>query len=757
MLGKGKGNTAALGIRWGLTVMVGPLALCLVAADRWRSVRFGRTIVALSEPLPPAPFEDAMRLPRLTAVFALVMSVPLAAFAQQGEIPIEKLMSAPYPAGLSASPSGGLVAWVLNDKGVRNIWVAAPPDYTGRKLTSYTKADGQELGGIAWSKDASTLFYTRGQGPNRAGESPNPTSDPAGAEMALWRVPVAGGTPTRVGPASSLAISPDGKMMAFVRRGAIWTGPVDESKPAAQVATVRGAIGGLAWSPEGGRLLFVSNRGTHAFVGILDLADQAVRWLAPSVDTDASAIWSPDGKQVAFLRAAAAEWHMMFTPERRGEPWSIVVADAYTGKGRTVFRADTGRGSVYREVVGPQLTWAAGDRLVFAWEKTGWTSLYSVPASGGTPTLLTPGAFEVEYVGFTPDLKEVVYNSNQGDIDRRDIWRVSVEGGPTRPVTTGADIEWQPVVTSDGAAIAFLKSGTRKPAHAVIQVGATAPRELAPSTIPADFPMQGMVDPEPVIITSTDGLRIHAQLFLPPGAKPGDGRPAAIFFHGGSRRQMLLGWNYSSYYANAYAMNQHLASKGYVVLSVNYRSGIGYGMEFREALNYGAAGGAEFQDVQAAGLYLAARTEVNPRKIVLWGGSYGGYLTAMGLSRASDLFAAGVDFHGVHDWNVGIATFWPNYNPLEDPERTRLAFSASPMSSVDGWRSPVLVIHGDDDRNVRFVETKTLVEALRARHVEVEQLVFPDEIHGFLRWDRWVEAYKASAEFLDRKLGRNKK
>jgi len=695
-------------------------------------------------------------IPRCIALVAALL-LPSWAIAQQRELPIEQLMSAPYPGGLTTAPSGGLVACVLNDKGVRNIWVAAPPDYRGRKVTSYAKDDGQELGGLVFSRDATTLFFTRGQGPNRAGESPNPTSDPDGAEVALWRVLVAGGAPVRIGAASSLAISPDGRTMAFVRRGAIWTGPVDESKPAAQAATVRGGIGTLSWSPDGSRLLFVSNRGTHAFAGILDLAGRSITWMAPSVDTDESATWSPDGKQVAFLRMAAAAWHTLFTPERRGEPWSIVVADALTGKARTVFRADTGRGSVYRAIVGPQLTWAAGDRLVFAWEKTGWTSLYSVPAGGGAPVLLTPGEFEVEYVTFTPDKREVVFNSNQGDIDRRDIWRVSVAGGPPRAVTTGADIEWQPAVTSDGGAIAFLKSGPRKPARAVIQVGSAEPRELAPGTIPADFPEQALVEPQQVIFTSTDGMKIHAQLFLPPGAKAGDKRPAAIHFHGGSRRQMLLGWNYSSYYANAYAFNQHLASKGYVVLSVNYRSGIGYGMEFREALNYGAAGGSEYQDVMAAGLYLAGRGEVDPKRIALWGGSYGGYLTAMGLSRASDLFAAGVDFHGVHDWNVGIATFYPTYNPLEDPERTRLAFQSSPMSSVDGWRSPVLVIHGDDDRNVRFVETVTLVEALRARHVEVEQLVYPDEIHGFLRWDRWVEAYKASAEFLDRRLGINRR
>src|SRR5712692_7352852 len=112
---------------------------------------------------------------------------------------------------------------------------------------------------------------------------------------------------------------------------------------------------------------------------------------------------------------------------------------------------------------------------------------------------------------------------------------------------------------------------------------------------------------------------------------------------------MVLAWHYSEYYHNAYALNQYLAGRGYVVLIVNYRSGIGYGVEFREALNYGARGASEFNDVLGAGLYLRSRADVDPRRIGLWGGSYGGYLTALGLARASDLFAAGVDLYGVHD------------------------------------------------------------------------------------------------------------
>jgi len=225
-----------------------------------------------------------------------------------------------------------------------------------------------------------------------------------------------------------------------------------------------------------------------------------------------------------------------------------------------------------------------------------------------------------------------------------------------------------------------------------------------------------------------------------------------VFFHGGSQRQMLLGWHYMEYYSNAYAMNQYLVGLGYIVLSVNYRSGIGYGLNFREALNYGATGGSEYNDVMGAGLYLKNRSDVDGKRIGAWGGSYGGYLTAMALSRSSDLFAAGVDMHGVHDWNFEIPTFAPTYDPRTHPDQARIAYESSPISSVSTWRSPVLLIHGDDDRNVPFAQTEELVDALRRQKVYFEELIFPDEIHDFLLHRDWLRAYSASVNFLDRKL-----
>jgi dipeptidyl aminopeptidase/acylaminoacyl peptidase len=185
-------------------------------------------------------------------------------------------------------------------------------------------------------------------------------------------------------------------------------------------------------------------------------------------------------------------------------------------------------------------------------------------------------------------------------------------------------------------------------------------------------------------------------------------------------------------------------------VQLNYRSGIGYGRDFREAPAYGASGASEYRDVLAATHWLRARSDVDQARVALWGGSYGGYLTAHGLTRNPELFAAGVDIHGVHDWNVAIETFLPDYEPLDDPAAGRLAFESSPLAAVKNWRDPVLLVHGDDDRNVRFIETLTLIRELRAQHIVVEQLVLPDEVHSFLRHASWVQAFERSLDFLDR-------
>ncbi len=697
---------------------------------------------------------------------SVLVAVPvqdLGASQQTRAVTIPELLSAPFPTNLTAAPTGGAVAWVFNDRGSRNIWIATPPDYRGRAVTTYTGDDGQEMGDLSWTPDARTILYVRGGGANRQGEYPNPQSDPDGVEQAIWAVAVDGGAPRKIAAGAAPAISPKGNRVAYVLRNQAWWVDLSDGAKPERFLEGRGQAGSLRWSPDGSKIAFASGRGDHAFVGVYDVAKNGVTWIDPGVDRDGSPEWSPDGTRVAFIRNPAFRNTFAFNPRRSGEPWSIRVADlrAVTADGpgvpgREIFKAEAGRGSVFQRVNAENGVLWVGDRLVFPWERDGWLHLYSIPATGGAPTLLTPGAFEVEDVALSPDGARVVYSSNQeageaADLDRRHLWSVPVAGGTPAALTRGAGIEWSPRPLGDGQAIAFLASNAVRPAHPGVRLAGGEIRELAPGSIPATYPSNQLVTPQPVVFNGADGMPIRGQLFLPRGAT--GKRPAAIFFHGGSRRQMLLGWHYLDYYHKTYALNQHLASRGFVVLSVNYRSGTGYGLEFREALNYGATGASEFNDVLGAGLYLRGRSDVDPARVGLWGGSYGGYLTALGLSRASDLFAAGVDIHGVHDWNVVVRNFVETYDPRTRQDAARLAFDSSPMASLDGWRSPVLLIHGDDDRNVPFSETVTLAEELRKRGVEFEQLIFPDEIHGFLLHRRWIQALEASAEFLQRKLG----
>jgi len=674
--------------------------------------------------------------------------------AQQQSFTLEQVMSAPFPSDLAAAKSAPRVAWVFDEQGKRNIYVAEATDFKARRLTSYTEEDGQELSSLQFSSDASTIVYTRGGSKNRTGQSPDPTSNPAGVQQTLYQISWRGGEPQKIDSGGDAQISSKG-ICAYVRDGAFWLAPLDGKEKPEQLF-IRGTNAGQRWSPDGSKLLFVSVRGDHSFIGVCDVGARSVRFIAPSVDRDSNAQWSFDGKQIAFVRRPAVPRDTpegYFIEPDRPHPWAIWVADVATFSTREIWHSgkelqdsfpymaeDTGGGVIH---------WAANNTLVFASEQDGWQHLYAVTDSAA-PKLLTPGNCEVEQWSFSPDAKTIFFNSNCGDIDRRHVWSVGFTGQDLQAVTNGQGIEWSPAAVFSTNSLLYFASDAQHPARPFVmnlaEVRSVA-RPLAPETWPSEFPTQKLDVPRQVDFKSADGNDIHAQLFLPKNLNPSEKRPGVLFFHGGPMRQMLLGWHYMYYYSNSYAMNQYLASRGYVVLAVNYRSGIGYGRAFREAAGRAGRGASEYQDVVAAAKYLQSRAEVNPSRIGLWGGSYGGYLTALGLARNSDLFAAGVDMHGVHDWPTDNGD-----GKNISPELTRLAHDSSPVTSVETWKSPVLFIHGDDDRNVYFAQTVDLVARLRKREVHIEQLIFPDEIHDFLLHHSWRKAYHATSDFFDRML-----
>ena len=722
--------------------------------------------------MPSRPPRGAARA-LLAALAALATVAPAA--AQQRARPaapftLEQVKGYPFPTELTAAPTGARIAWAFDERGRRNVWVAEGPAFAARRLTAYEADDGQELTGVAITADGQRVVYVRGgdHGSNWDDDVVvNPAGTPHPGKVQLWSAPFAGGAPTLLADGDLPAVSARG-VVAFVKDGQLWSVPADGSAPAKRMFAARGELSDAQWSPDGSRLAFVSGRGDHAFVGVYANDSTPIVWLAPSTSRDGSPRWSPDGRRVAFVRRPGAGGAPDSLVGVRPNPWAIWTADAATGEGRVLWRSpETVRGALPTTHGGANLHWAAGGRVVFLSYLDGWPHLYSVSERGGEPLLLTPGRYMAEHVRLSPDRRFLVFAGNAGagagDVDRRHVVRVPVDRAAPEVVTPGAGLEWAPVVTGDGASIALVSATAQRPPLPAVVPAAGRPARPAPrlvgvERVPNDFPAARLVTPKQVVLRAPDGVAVHAQLFERAGGAPGGGRkPAIVYVHGGPPRQMLLGWHYSDYYANAYAMNQYLAGRGYVVLSVNYRLGIGYGHDFHRPPNAGAQGAAEYQDVKAAGEYLRALPGVDPRRVGIYGGSYGGFLTALALARDSDLFAAGVDLHGVHDWTTerarGILDR-TRYEQAPDVARALdLAWRSSPASAVAGWRSPVLLIHGDDDRNVRFSQTVDLVRRLAARRVPHEELVIPDDTHHFMRHANWLRVGHATAAFFDRTLG----
>src|SRR4051812_21831906 len=720
-----------------------------------------------------------------------------------------QFMSAAYPLELVAARKAERIAWVANDKGRRNVFTAVAPEFGPVRITPFLEDDGVDTTQLSIADDGATVVFTRGHTPNREGWIANPAADPAGVERAIWAVATTGGAAWRLAEGSAPALSPDGRWVAFAKDRQIHRVPVartprtsDTDKGVKPFIRVWGMNADPVWSPDGRKLAFVSSRTDHSFVTVYDVVKRAVTYMSPSVDWDTSPTWSPDSTRIAFIRRPGTPFALQAQPGSvglgnppgpafnplnpparggagtgRGGPGgrggrggneaenekapvrpglttatfkggydiSFIVANAATGEGKE-FWHNAAQDKVFTN---PSAIQWAGDRVVFQVEPEEWTRFYSVEVDGSLegahgaaiPVSLTPQQGHIETWALSRDGAVLYYGTNAGDIERRHVWRVPVAGGQPVQVTAGDGIEHDPVVVGSGQRLAMLTADARRPQSvAVLEAasGAPAPRVIFP-TLPKEFPTDAHVVPQVVMTKAEDGLAIHNQLFLPQDLKPGERRPAIVFVHGGPVRQMLLGYHYMEVYHLFYGVNQWLASQGYIVLSVNYRGGIGYGKSFRTAPNTNQRGNSEYQDVVAAGKYLQSRPDVDPKRVGIWGLSYGGLLTSEALARNSDLFVAGVDLAGVHLYGSSL-----------DPEN--VAYKSSAISEIDNWKSPVLLIHGDDDRNVNFAQTVGLVQLLRAHNVPYELFVMPDDTHETLLYKRWVPIWERMEVFLNKYL-----
>ncbi len=688
----------------------------------------------------------------LLLIFACINIVKGQAFT------VAQVLSYPYPTELCSASNGSKIAWAFNEKGVRNVYVAAGPEFKLRKLTAYDKDDGQEISSLSISSDGKWLVFVRGgdHSSPEPGMTVNPAFDPVTPKVQVCAVSWDGGETKVLGEGDYPVIAPQSDQVAFIRAGQVWIAKPDGSSPAKSLFTTRGTNRDIRWSPDGLKIAFSSSRMDHAFIGVYTDANSPVQWLAPSFARDASPRWSADGSKIVFIRTPASGGATDSILARKHQPWAIWIADLGSGKGTKLWTAPkTLRGSFPTTDGGANLQWAAGNRITFVSYQDGWPHLYSLSSQGGEPLLLTPGNFMVEQIKLSPDAKWLVFSANGGtdqlDIDRRHVGRVPVDKASMEFLTEGTEMETYPVVIGDGSTIALFSASAQRPLlPAIMPFNKGKVKLLGEELIPSDFP-KNLVTPKQVIFKAPDGMVLHAQLFEPLNSSNGK-NPAIVYVHGGPQRQMVLGWHFMDYYSIDYALNQYLVSLGFTVLSVNYRLGVGYGYEFHKPAHAGVAGASEYIDVKAAGEWLSKQPQIDAKRIGIYGGSYGGYLTALGLGKDSKLFAAGVDIHGVH--NRARYLLPPDRGepaPDEIPA-SKIALESSPIEWIRNWTSPVLFIHADDDRNVPFSQSIDLVRRFEKKGLSFESLVIPDDTHHWMKHSNAVQVSEATAEFLKRKL-----
>ena len=445
-------------------------------------------------------------------------------------------------------------------------------------------------------------------------------------------------------------------------------------------------------------------------------------------------VWSEDGTKAALLARAADN----------KDRW-ILALDEATGKTRVIVHDHDdawidGPGSF-------TLGWKNDREIYFQSERTGYSHLYTVSFEGGEPTALTSGNWEVISSTLTKDKSHFLLTTNEGDPGQHQVYEMSVEGGPRTRLTSQPGAHGC-VLSPDDRWCADVYSYTNKPPELYVQEARTgaASKKLTSSPAP-DFWEYPWIDVPIVTFPARDGATLRARFYRP--ANFHKGGPAVIFVHGAGYLQNVHRW-WSSY-AHEYMFHHILMERGYTVIDVDYRGSAGYGRDWRTGI-YRHMGGKDLDDQVDAARWLVSQQGVDPKRIGLYGGSYGGFITLMAMFTQPDVFAAGAALRPVTDWAHYNHPYTANI--LNLPQKDVEAYKqSSPIYFAQGLKGALLICHGMVDTNVHFQDTVRLVERLIELRKENWNLaVYPVENHGFVEPVSWADEYKRILDLFEKNL-----
>ena len=450
---------------------------------------------------------------------------------------------------------------------------------------------------------------------------------------------------------------------------------------------------------------------------------------------------------------------------------ALISGSSSNFKTRQLSVVDASSGVLKRVAVMTDSAWVGGPcsfgcagfydndrRVYFVTEATGFAQLSSIAVDGTDQRALTSGQFEVYDVALSNDRKSFYFHSSEVSAFDRDLYRMPIAGGERQKLTVGQGGH-QAMLSPDEKQLADVYSTTTRSPDLFL-AGACPPGamcKMAPASQltvsqTADWLAFKWIDPAIVHIPASDGAQVPAHIYRPQdiGAQPNGA--AVIFVHGAGYLHNV--GHFWSQYPREFMFNNYLASKGYVVLDIDYRASAGYGRDWRTAI-YRFMGGRDLQDQVDGSKYLTKNFGIDPERIGMYGGSYGGFMTLMALFTEPKYFGSGAALRSVTDW----AHYNHGYTGsiLNLPQNDTLAYRrSSPIFHAEGLEDPLLMLHGMVDTNVNFQDIVRLTERLiELGKTGWDLAVYPVEDHGFVRPSSWTDEYRRIFELYERTIGPN--